>query len=691
MKRMAIPARISQISEKDFWGSLKVPKGGRHAGLLKTAIKLGRNGHRADAYRALAEYHKVSLAGEWEVIRTAQRKSAPPSPQGLKDLLNHKIATWHTQVFQFGKVIDWAPDKLPSDCTHGFHYLGWLGPAITAAIQTGDERYRRFLIDILGQYYEGTRRHPKWESVLQHCIFGHLGIAAKWPTLLAAYLTLLQGGPLPAETIEGVLKTFLGFGRYLQHSMTAFQSGVNSFAVATISHFHIARALPEFKESAAWERKAVGFLVRHAREGFFDDGGNLERVWGYGTMHVSTLSRAVEIGRRTGGLGRNGKEIVARLRQACQWYLKTLGPPPAYAFPTYGDAGWSTHDRLPTIQAMARCLPEYKKDPFLGVDRTRGYLLKPSGFAILRNGDTPRSTFLNLNFGTFGGWHSHWDLLSLNLWAFGEPLLEELCRFGPYANPLDQLFRAPESHNLALIDGMVYDSRLVEGQDVQWFSNDTVEYFSAYHRAYRFFVFGRDASPVSPNIEAKIRRTVLLVKDPGYAVVLDAVENINSAKFNLAISQYWHAPTPFRVVGPGAVRTEGRTACWVVQGRTEGLHRQDTGKDFGGAEVAHLGVAYDRYNLRARRWMPINHTGISGFTTVLFPFQGKPPAVSVTPLPTRGGGLWRTEAVEISTPFGRDVVILNPEKVKGVSCGGGAVSGRAMVRLGRGRGQARVP
>ncbi|MBI2440519.1 MAG: hypothetical protein HYV35_04015 [Lentisphaerae bacterium] len=264
------------------------------------------------------------------------------------------------------------------------------------------------------------------------------------------------------------------------------------------------------------------------------------------------------------------------------------------------------------------------------------------------------------------------------------------CRFGPYSNPLDQMFRAPESHNLMLIDGMIYDSRLVAGRDVQWFSNEFIDYFSAYHRAYRFFVYGRDASPVSPNIEAKVRRTVVLVKNPGYVVVLDSVEDINAPNFNRAISQYWHSPRPFRVVGPGQVRTVGNKACLLVCGQPESLHRLDTGVDFAGKEIAHLGQGYERYSLRARRWLPLNHLGISGFTTVLYPFTGRMPKIAIRPLSAANNPLWKTEAIEVSSPHGRDQIILNPECHKGFTVQGRPVNSLAVVRLGNRRGEVLV-
>ena len=685
MKKLSLPVRATDITDRDFWNSLRVPPKACEARVLAEAIRLGRGGKQESAFAALADYHRAALKGEWAIIREAWHKMPAPDPVGLRDLLRHKINVWHTQVVQFGRKIEWWPDWLAPDNIYGLHRLHWCQPAINAFIRGGDTGCRDFLIDIVDQY-DGARRHPRWKDIRQ-VAFNSLEISAKWPSLLAMYLAFLHGGGIPRRTAGQIMRLFLGFGRSISATLGTYIPGYNAQAAGFSTLLHLARRFPEFRESPAWDRQAVRLVSEHARKGFFGDGGNRERVWGYGTMHVNALCEPYEVARRSGGLGGHERQVRSTIRRACRWYIKTAGPPPLYAFPTYGDAGWALHDRLPTIQAMARCLPESARSPLLGVDRTRGHLLKPSGFAVLRNGDDVRASYVNVNFGKFAGWHSHWDLLSMNLWAFGEPLLEELCRFGPYANPLDQLFRAPESHNLVLIDGMIYDCRDVRGEDVQWFSNDLVEYFSAYHRAYRYFVFGRGGTPVSPNIEAKIRRTVVLVKNPGYVIVMDSVQDLNSPIFKGAISQYWHAPKPFRVVRPGAARTEGRTACLLVQARTDGLHRLDASKDFGGAEIAHLGHGYERYCLRARRWMPINHRGISGFTTVLYPFQGRMPAVSVSPLPMEGASPWKTEAIRIVSPAGTDVVVLNPERVTGFAWHHQPMTARAYVRLGNRRGE----
>jgi hypothetical protein len=301
----------------------------------------------------------------------------------------------------------------------------------------------------------------------------------------------------------------------------------------------------------------------------------------------------------------------------------------------------------------------------------------------MRNGDDKDSAYVSVNFGKFAGWHSHWDLLSMNFWAFGEMLLEEECRFGPYGNPLDVQFRAPEAHNLLTIDGMVYDCREVAGEEVAWFSNDAVDYFSATHFAYNYHCFGPSKGKVSPNIHGKVRRTIVFVKDPGYLVVLDSVtDRSRPDRFNRAISQWWHSPFKFRQAAPDVARTKGRIGCILAYARQDGLVRLEAGADFTAEEGRRFGASYDRYHLRARRWMGLNHDGIVGFATLVLPFKGKAPQVSINALDSDPLQMWRAEGYEIRLPDRTDTVVLNPELRNDVSFDGRQFSYRALIQVG---------
>ncbi|MBI2440520.1 MAG: hypothetical protein HYV35_04020 [Lentisphaerae bacterium] len=393
MPKRSYPARVINISERDFWAALRPAAGRPNQELLREALRSGRSGKKAQAYPRLSAYYREVLTADWQLNREEAQKQKPAA-EALKNLFRGKVTVWHTFTYQFGKRIDWAPADLPD--LSGMYYMWWLNPMVMAFLRRpNDARVRAYLIDMVRQYYDGTRSHPRWKQAIQGCMFGGLNIAAQWPVLFGLYLGMLHTTRAPADALKRLLKTFLGFGRALDWQLRRFLAGNNGFVFANEALFRIARTFPEFKESPRWSRKALGFLMRHAREGFFADGGNRERVWGYGTMHVAGLTNLYAFAQRHGGLSPSqDRAILSTVSRACQWYYKSVTPAPLNAFPTYGDAGWGTHDDLPTIQAMARCLREFAKDPLLGVDRAKSYLLKSSGFAIMRNGNERKSSYV---------------------------------------------------------------------------------------------------------------------------------------------------------------------------------------------------------------------------------------------------------------------------------------------------------
>jgi hypothetical protein len=205
------------------------------------------------------------------------------------------------------------------------------------------------------------------------------------------------------------------------------------------------------------------------------------------------------------------------------------------------------------------------------------------------------------------------------------------------------------------------------------------------HHAYRsaFEPEGREHRAYVAAEPLVVRRTVVFVKNPGYLVVMDSAMPQGGGIFNRAVSGWWHSPQPFNVLGPTSARTSGRTGCLLLWAHPEGLRRIETGWDYDAA-VERAGEER-RCWLRARRWFEQSHTGVSGFTTVLFPFSGRTPSVKVHPLDTTGGMRYRTDGIEVDRPGGRDVFLLNPERLAGFSWRGETVKHRAVVLLGRRR------
>jgi len=542
--------------------------------------------------------------------------------------------------------------------------------------------YRSFFIKTIDSYYRARNSLTHTIPHL-HPVYYELGSWAKLNQFLPIYLELLHTGDIPTDTHEALMKLFLGFARSLYSLQRGYRGG-NWQVVGCSGLLFCARIFPEFKEARAWDRRSIEHLMAHVEKDFYADGCFIERCWGYGHMALDGLVKAYQGAHRHGGLGEFEAPFLRRIRQAFRWFAKTLGPNELK--PAYGDCClYSGSDILDLARPF---FP--KSDRCLGVDRTASYLLKPSGYAIMRNGDAPDSAYLNISFGPWWGWHSHLDTLNVNFWAQGKPLIEEVGRFGGYGEALSLLFRAPESHNVLTIDGMHFDNldntnRM--GRAPYWHSTPQVDFFTAWHHAYR-------AHPYEPQaVDAHIRRTVVFVKDPGYALVYDVAWEPSpvSGGPHLSITQNWHSPFPFRVAAPGLVRTEGDAACLLAFARPERLRRLEPGIDYAGNEASG-GLEYpERYHLRARLWMDVEYRGASGIATLLYPFTGEAPEVAISPLPLDGAASYRADAFEIVTPRGRDIIVLNPEAMAGISIASTPFTERALVRLDNGRGEVRVP
>ena len=641
MKTQGTPDSACRISEKNFWSALRGPT---------EAIEFGLAGKKAAAYRKLGEYLADELAADWDGFR-AKAEPHPPTDKAVSDVLRGRFASY-SYTFDLGEKIDFTSDAIPADA--GFFYMGWMGPVIGRVMLTGGQHERAWLIDTFNRLYAARDR---LRSSLGHPIFDDMLAMSGLPeTYLRIYLGLLHSGGMPTKTAEALLKLTLGVGRALHARINRFIVH-NIHTAGCFGLFFLSRRMRVFTESSQWEELALAHLIKHADRSFFPDGGHLERCWGYGEHTLWRMVLAYEFARATGGMGERERHYVNRLRRAYQWYARTLAP--GEISPAFGDDGIG-----PASQIIDRALTIFPEgtDRSLGVDRTKSYLMDASGFAIMRNGDADDSLYCTLTFGDYCGWHAHFDCLSMNLWRGGRPLLEELGRFGSYGGPLDHTFRAPEAHNQVLVDGHPYDNRIDDGAlDVAWHSDARLDYFSAYHRAFREVASHRHRTYVASD-DLLVRRTVVFVKDPGYVVVLDSVQHEHQRYFNRAISALWHAPEPFKALGPGLMRTGGRTGCLLAWAYPDGIQRMETSVSYTNEDSEGHGA---RHRLRVRRWEPLGHQGCLGFVTLLYSFEGKPPNVSISPLKTASGQRFRAEAMEIVTPAGEDVIVLNPERLDG--------------------------
>jgi len=654
MAGVTVPARIIDISEEDFWGSLRAPAGVKD-------------------YAALADYHRTALADVWvEKLRECE-KARPADESEIAGLLRNRIRGWHTTVVDFGEDIDWNTRAFGNAGLCGFHYMGWIDTAIRHYALTGDAAVGAWIARTIRGAYNA--RHSLDTALGLHPIYYELGARAKLLNMPLAYLTLINHGGATPEFDEAALKLILGCARSLHSLQQGYRSGNWQIAgcgglIQTASYF------PEFTESKAWLATGVQYQREHLEKDFFADGCHGERCFGYMSMSVTSISEPYLAARRIGGYGREETFFRERLRRSFRWLAKSLGPDGLH--PAVGDCAFGKASGV-----LDAGKPFFSKgiDRWLGADRAQSYFFKPSGFAVMRNGAEDDAGYLFHTFGPWGGWHSHMDATGFCFYAHGEPLLEEVGRFESYDNPRSHWFRAPECHNVVTADGAHFDNNDLNrraGQRPSWLSTPALDFLTVRHQAYRH----NDLEPQSSNIT--LRRTVLYVKDPGYALVFDSALAEDTSNPEFAITQNWHSPFPFTAQGRARARTQGSPGMLLVWAREEWLRRLETGLDYGGDEVKLTGPYRERHYLRARRWAEIGYDGAIGFATVLYPFRGDAPKVSVHLIPLEGARPYRAEAFEVLLPGRADLFVLNPERLPGLRYEGETIAGMGFAMLGGG-------
>jgi len=654
--------RIENITDEDFWSSVRpLPE-------LEPALQAARAGKRAPAYSLLGKYHEQTTTAEAQVLRETvepfrgDRTRATSLRRNADRVLRHEIQGWHDQVIKFGLKIDFNADFGRSG-QYGFHYLGWLPPVLHQYLLTGEERYRDCFLDILLQYYD-QRNKLKWRHARLHPVYYELGAWAKTRIFLPAYALLVREKCVTVRHREAFLKLLLGMARSLYRLQKGGYRAGNWQIVGAESLLWMGCVFREFREAAKWRKRGLEIIMAHAKKDFFADGCHGERCWGYGWMSLSGMVHAYQTAARYDQLGRNRRPLERVLRKALQWFAASASP--TLETLAYGDGGISPVES--TLSTARQVFPDIDDGPgLLGVNRGKSRILRPSGYAFMVADGRRSSPFMSINFGKWGGGHTHQDLLDFSIWCYGEPIIEEVGRFGSYDNPLDPFFRSEQAHNQIVIEHATMNRHEHEGRDVVWHSTDEADFFSAYHLAYE-------------SRAAKVQRQIVFVK-PGYWVIYDVID---AAEKIFEVSSYLHAPRPFEILKRGTARVRGSKSCLVAFARSESIRHFTTAVDYGRADyTVVVGDAPERHRLVARTWRDVGDDRPITFATLLMPFRGKKaPRASIQPLTGKSAQTGRAEAFQVTIDRRKDVLVFNPARISGFTVGRKPVKGVMAARIG---------
>ena len=550
--------QIKHISDPDLFAAMDLSRAG-----LEDVKRAVDRGDYAAAYRAWGAYWDarpgfdyINVGIPYLAIDQAYEYFGARNYTAAADrVVAHNITGWGGVTIQHGPVVDFNADYGRSG-KYGFHYWGWSGPLLWAYMGARETKYLDAFDRLFNQWYEQrddvvgayARLDPIWYE---------LGLGSRRNRVFLEFYKLNRGR-LSEQTHERMLKNYLGSARWLYElEKQGYRSGnwqvMGSYALAELGI-----NLPEFKEAERWVSQGVYRIEEHLRKDFYEDGCHSERCpSSYSNIVYRDPRNLAFLLERFGG----NEDRAAALRPPLErtlnhwmYLISPLGTQPAvndggrgrFNRDIFIDGG-RAFDRPDLLWVAQNLLGASIEDP---VEPPSGTSIdfRPSGFAVMRQDWSRESPYLVINYGEYGGGHSHPDILSFELFAYGSALAVDAGIGVSYDDPLHvPWYKTSRAHNMLVIDDANLDRRVAVGREPVWSSQAGMDYFSAMHEGYR----SRGVSH---------RRHFLFLKAAGatagfdpYFVVYDAFSSVDAGR---SASFFLHSPTPLQRGGSAVFSTE---------------------------------------------------------------------------------------------------------------------------------------
>ncbi|MFB0522125.1 MAG: alginate lyase family protein, partial [Candidatus Bathyarchaeia archaeon] len=327
-------------------------------------------------------------------------------------------------------------------------YRSW---SVTLAIGyaiSGEEKYARKATDILRAMFEVQNTYGRIDPETIH-----IGYATH--TFLLAYDVIQSSGVLDEEDIRQAKEFFKELGGQLRDAI--FRHRGNWAMCEATGLVQIALYFPEFVQSEEWLDAGRGRMEELMLIDFADDGGELELAPNYVQLCCYMVGIFAEVMRRFEGV--DYYRIIfgqKTIQDMFRWLLYMMTP--GGLMPAIHDSGrgvWNigifelgaARYRDGVLKFAARKsfdwarraeeigLGSYMPGGFeyalIWADETVEFvepsettiLLYASGFAVFRTSWDLDAHYLVYKYGPFGIGHQHYDKHSVEIWAYGSPLV----------------------------------------------------------------------------------------------------------------------------------------------------------------------------------------------------------------------------------------------------------------------------
>jgi hypothetical protein len=667
-----------------------------------------------------------------EALRANHREYVDEIVRAADALCRHEFALFG-MVARFGEAIPWQADPVSGNrWPNEFHtrvrifdgngghgdvkyvwelnrhqFLPVLGKAYRL---TGDEKYASKGLELIESWIDANPFNVgiNWTSALEVAVR-----SLSWCWACA----LFEGSPsLTSPRRQRILGSLAQHARHIERHLSFYFSPYNHLIGEATALFVIGSLCPILRQAAEWRDRGWAILESEMPRQYHADGGTVEQASGYHHFTLGFHLHAVLVRRRVQGDAAG--PMWTNMEKAVDFSMRMMRPDGSMPMIGDGDEGraialeqrdlWDFRTFL-AIGAVLFGRSDFKKlggalPPdaawLVGTSgrRVHGALgetlpdvtsqaLAASGYYIMRTGWDPQAHYLGFDCGelaagvstddTVSAAHGHADALSVEVSAFGEPLLVDP-GFWTYNGEVEwhRYFRETEAHNTVVVDGRSqaeFRGRLKWShapviERHEWITLGALDYAEGSHSGYR-----RLSSPVTH------RRVVLFLK-PHYWVVRD--ELIGDDQH--ALDRCFHFATADVVhdAESGGVHTRlanGRPNLAVVP-----VERDDLLVELvrGGpaSPVGWMAVGYERKVQAATAKFRVTSSLPCALHSVLVPFRGDAPWVRVTARQIESSGLqaasgagrWgpaserqgagvgaprltNDRAFEVSRPGGRDI------------------------------------
>jgi len=505
----------------------------------------------------------------------------------------------HERLFpaqQFGKGIDWKSNAVKDrEWIWHFNMMPFWRTLARAYWHTGDEKYAREFFRQIDNWV--AKNPPDGNHTSWRRIDAGIRTAGSWQD---AYFHFLASPSLTPRVHTHIL---LGFYEHAVYLHSGKFSHMNHGLFEARGLFFVSVLFPKFKEAEAWRKNSLKHLTEQILKQVGSDGGHHEKCTYYHRACIHILQSVFDLARL------NDVQVPESYAQRLEkmYEFSMLISLPDRTAPRIGDTWQQSDCKLLTKGAE---LFKRKDMEYVATAGAKGtapeatsVCLEPSGFCMMRNGWDEKSQYLLMKW-KYGGWHSHFDDLSIILASGGRILLDDSSTIDYHGGGRPKS-RATCSHSTIAIEGRDRPSKLGQTKLNQWLHGTDIDYV--------------DASGPATNDGHTHRRRIAYVRGK-YWVMIDDVSG-EEERTERVDMYFQFAPSEVRVDGLTA-RTDFKTGANLMVKVMEipGLTAHK--------EEGWIAVKYKVVKPRPRVRFSVKSIPVK-LMSLLYPYEGETPDITV--------------------------------------------------------------